>query len=428
MPDKEQKGTEANYIKQYVGENGYVYDATNIRKRLANEAYDRYTEQEEDQDLIKYAEEQYIKAVYPKEKDEYLVEGAILTCTMATTDKKIYRDKKYMAASSGKVTALSVTENKEFQCCDLCHATVKDAKKEDNIPPFRCNCITAPYNDKEWEALESDELCLTQGTCIALMNLNDEWDNLPRTEGDECQEINGIPSINMGSILFCRHGGIISAVSSGQEELYALACTISGDHKGELSEEQQKENAQYIYNFFKKQGWTTEAICGMLGNMQKESGMNPGAWQSWEDEGLGFGLVQWTKKAQFFDFMRIDAAEASELAESNPHKMMDIQLDFLVKSFGDLEGNREENVEKVVQGWYKGSAESYYEILPISDGVPRQMTVKEFSKAEYNCKDLALVFHASYERSGDGKDDLQERADAAEKWYRYFTEGAWEES
>ncbi|MDE7200093.1 MAG: hypothetical protein K2O15_14610 [Lachnospiraceae bacterium] len=49
-----------NYVKGYVSEGGYTIDATNIRKRLAKEAYERYTEEEE---LQQYAEEQYIAAI-----------------------------------------------------------------------------------------------------------------------------------------------------------------------------------------------------------------------------------------------------------------------------------------------------------------------------------------------------------------------------
>lgn len=220
MPDKNKETKEKNYIKQYVGESGYTYDATKIRNQLAKEAYQRYIEQD-DEELQKEAEENYIMAIYPNEKDEYLVEGAVLTCTMTTRDKKHYRDKVYKVDSPWQTTTLSVTENKKFKCCDLPHATIKDTKKSDdenhnNISPFRCNCMLAPYTEEEWEALEADETCLTEGTCRALMKLNKEWDNLPREDGDECQKISGIPSINMGSILFCRHGGIITPITSGQ--------------------------------------------------------------------------------------------------------------------------------------------------------------------------------------------------------------------
>lgn len=193
MADKKET-TEKNYIKQYVGESGYTYDATKIRNQLAKEAYQRYTEQD-DKELQQYAEEKYISAIYPNETNEYLVETAILTCTMATTDattdSKIYKGKKYSVTAPSKGTGLIVTENKDASCSGgLYYATVKDSKKNDNVPPFRCNCILAPYTDEE-------------------------WDNLPRVDGN-AQQVNDILIINMGSILFCRHGGIISAVTSGQ--------------------------------------------------------------------------------------------------------------------------------------------------------------------------------------------------------------------
>lgn len=220
MPDQEKKEEkELKYVQGYVSEGGYTIDATNIRKRLAKEAYERYTEKEE-AELQQYTEEQYFAELYPKEHDEYLVEGAVLTCTMTTKAKKIYRDKKYIVEFPCERTTLSVTENIALTCCDLPHATIKDAKKKDdannnNIPPFRCNCILAPYTDEEWAALEADEACLTEGTCRALMKLNDEWDNLPQADG-EGQQVNDIPLISMGSILFCRHGGIIIPEYSGQ--------------------------------------------------------------------------------------------------------------------------------------------------------------------------------------------------------------------
>ena len=297
------------------------------------------------------------------------------------------------------------------------------------------------------------------GVCQYLMDLEDEWENSNfGVEYESFFNLGIVPTIGSGrfmglpiviseeeskagiimtSVLFCRHGGFIYPVTSGQgynavesvsgqEKLYALACTVYGDNKGGLLEEQQKANAEYIYNFLKKQGWTTEAICGVLGNMQKESGMNPGVWQYWEDPEYGFGLVQWSESREFLEFAHLETIEASELAESDPHKMMDIQLDYLLKSFYGVEANEEGDVKHVGRRWLSGNALKYYDKLPLSEGVPKEMTVEEFSKAEYDCKDLALVFHATYERSGDNKDQLQMRADYAEKWYLYFTEGEWE--
>lgn len=42
-----------------------------------------------------------------------------------------------------------------------------------------------------------------------------------------------------------------------------------------LTMEQMKVNASYIARYLQGQGWTINAIAGMLGNMQSESAINP---------------------------------------------------------------------------------------------------------------------------------------------------------
>ena len=42
-----------------------------------------------------------------------------------------------------------------------------------------------------------------------------------------------------------------------------------------LNMEQMKINATYIWNALGSQGWTLNAVAGMLGNMQSESALNP---------------------------------------------------------------------------------------------------------------------------------------------------------
>lgn len=62
-----------------------------------------------------------------------------------------------------------------------------------------------------------------------------------------------------------------------------------------LTREEQEANATYIKDFLLQRGWTLNAICGMLGNMQAESTINPGIWQNLtENTSNGFGLCQWT--------------------------------------------------------------------------------------------------------------------------------------
>lgn len=82
--------------------------------------------------------------------------------------------------------------------------------------------------------------------------------------------------------------------------------------------EKQTHNAQKIYNGLIAQGYTIQAACGILGNMQTESGLSPGAldshlstlpnngehladlpnsvminYCSQNDSGYGTGLIQW---------------------------------------------------------------------------------------------------------------------------------------
>ena len=47
------------------------------------------------------------------------------------------------------------------------------------------------------------------------------------------------------------------------------------DSSQSLTLEQEKINATYIWNALQAQGWTLNAVAGMLGNMQSESAINP---------------------------------------------------------------------------------------------------------------------------------------------------------
>lgn len=62
-----------------------------------------------------------------------------------------------------------------------------------------------------------------------------------------------------------------------------------------LGTSDQQNNALCAWNWFGTNGWTVNAVAAMLGNMQSESTINPGIWESLTvDYSRGFGLVQWT--------------------------------------------------------------------------------------------------------------------------------------
>lgn len=68
---------------------------------------------------------------------------------------------------------------------------------------------------------------------------------------------------------------------------------ISGNRY--LSIDEMTVNAQEIMNQLTSRGWTKNAVAGMLGNMQTESTINPGVWESLSPNvNNGYGLVQWT--------------------------------------------------------------------------------------------------------------------------------------
>ena len=47
-----------------------------------------------------------------------------------------------------------------------------------------------------------------------------------------------------------------------------------------LSQEQMNANALEVYKYLSAREWSLNAIAGLLGNMQSESYVNPGVWQS----------------------------------------------------------------------------------------------------------------------------------------------------
>lgn len=67
---------------------------------------------------------------------------------------------------------------------------------------------------------------------------------------------------------------------------------------------EMKVNASYIYGYLNTRGWTLNSVCGMLGNMQTESTINPGIWQSLKEGNLsgGYGLVQWTPATNYLNW------------------------------------------------------------------------------------------------------------------------------
>ena len=68
-----------------------------------------------------------------------------------------------------------------------------------------------------------------------------------------------------------------------------------------LTQTQMENNAKLFKQYFQSKGVTLESICGMLGNIQQESGLNPGIKQT-ASTSSGWGLIQWTPSTVLTDW------------------------------------------------------------------------------------------------------------------------------
>lgn len=69
-----------------------------------------------------------------------------------------------------------------------------------------------------------------------------------------------------------------------------------------LSQSEMENNAQLVADYARSNGWTKIACAAILGNMQAESGINPGIWENLTPYGGGYGLVQWTPYTKYSDW------------------------------------------------------------------------------------------------------------------------------
>ncbi len=187
--------------------------------------------------------------------DEYLVDCAVLSCTSAVWDdfplsdgEKVHIEGAEKKTKDDKPTGiLRVWENPMYTN-GLHHANVTDTKQGLNILPFSCNCMEPATTEQEQKIIEYMDKCKKSGVCQYLMDLEEEWENIDFSESEHIA-MNAIPTykefsdvdattsiggvnvgslgigglksgrkqgITMTSVLFCKHGGFIYPVDSGQ--------------------------------------------------------------------------------------------------------------------------------------------------------------------------------------------------------------------
>ena len=188
-----------------------------------------------------------------------------------------------------------------------------------------------------------------------------------------------------------------------------------------LNEAQMYVNAKYISSYLQTRGFTKNAACAILGNMYAEtSKIDPGLWEDdcFDSPRGGYGLVQWTtykyeetKEPNPFLLYAAEiglisdsraCSELDALALSNPKKLMNAELDWLIKSMGSRDYfffNDKWN------NWDNKTEES-------------KMNFTKFKTSTKSAYDLAIAFHDFYERSGDSLTQIKtNRATHAQNYF-----------
>lgn len=175
---------------------------------------------------------------------------------------------------------------------------------------------------------------------------------------------------------------------SGLEWIVPVTATPDRTSVPLSSDSDKENNAKCFYGYFAFQGWTLNAVCGMLGNIEHESGIQPARWQgdninSNPMSTEGYGLVQWTPYTNITNYLK--------------------KVGVWMKDFTGY-GNAE--CDKIMEEFNNGG-----QWIPSSYS---SMTFEQFSKSTLDAGNLALIFQMNYERPLVPQ---QARAETARKWY-----------
>lgn len=93
-----------------------------------------------------------------------------------------------------------------------------------------------------------------------------------------------------------------------------------------LSQAEMETNARYIWNYLGSRGWSMNAVAGMLGNMQTESTINPGIWQSLNEGNTsgGIGLVQWTPATRHINWCNERGLDPTDMVSNLEHLIYEV--------------------------------------------------------------------------------------------------------
>lgn len=152
-----------------------------------------------------------------------------------------------------------------------------------------------------------------------------------------------------------------------------------------LSLSEMQNNAKIIYRNLSSRGWSVNAIAATLGNMQQESTINPGIWQSLNSGNTsgGYGLVQWTPSTNYTNW-------------ANEHGYSITNGDYQLK-------------------WVDEVTVSVGQWIPTSS---YNFSFNTYKTSTESVEYLTTAFLKNFERAGSEK--LAERLEYANYWYNFI--------
>jgi len=149
-------------------------------------------------------------------------------------------------------------------------------------------------------------------------------------------------------------------------------------------------NALYICDRLIESGWSLNAISGLLGNTQSESGINSGIWENLDNSDVtrGYGLVQWTPSTKFTNWC--------------------IENDYDILDMGSAVNRIKFEVENNIQ---------------FTSTTQYGITFAEFTISEDSAYNLGIIFLHNYEKPTviDTQEE-NERGEQSQNWYVFLTE------
>lgn len=176
-----------------------------------------------------------------------------------------------------------------------------------------------------------------------------------------------------------------------------------------LTQTEMEANATMVRKFFvERLGWSVNAVAAMLANMQAESSINPGRWESGEvmGDGNGVGLVQWTPWTKLYEWVENTYGSGTSPLDGN------VQCERIKWEF-------EHHQQWIYVDWgpiYDGEGNLIGYEIP-------GMEWADWIHSELDVYYLAQVFTTCYERP---KEVWQPwRWEQAEKWLEYLGGENW---